>query len=268
MNYMHLRISIFLLFCTVSFSKISGQGEIDQDKILLLGKEHSASFSLYSNGWGMDYRYGKRINYTVRNIFDAGFAYLKNPKEDNTPAYQEGPRLVFGKTNLFVSFNGGYGYQKEIFSKVDKGGISIKIYSLIGATIVLYKPIYYIVQNPVTLQDETRKFDTDLTQKSEIIDKAKFYIGLSETRFLPGAYTKSGFQFEFSRKKNIINAIECGVTTELFPKKVPIMALDKNNRYYFLELFISYRFGRISNPLIHMRNEEIKKYLEENSITK
>jgi hypothetical protein len=45
----------------------------------------------------------------------------------------------------------------------------------------------------------------------------------------------------------LINALEGGVIFDIFPKKIDIMANDKN-QFYYLAIFVSYRFGKIINP--------------------
>ena len=59
-------------------------------------------------------------------------AYIKHPKEVKISAspysYATSRRYVYGKTNLFVNLRPSIGFQREIFSKEDRGSIAIKYY--------------------------------------------------------------------------------------------------------------------------------------------
>jgi len=50
--------------------------------------------------------------------------------------------------------------------------------------------------------------------------------------------------FEYSKSDITIHAIETGVSLDLFPKEMVIMATEQNN-FYFLTLFVAYRFGKV-----------------------
>jgi hypothetical protein len=71
--------------------------------------------------------------------------------------------------------------------------------------------------------------------------------GTGELSFVPGGFVKVGASFEFSKKDILVNALEGGVSLDIFAKNIDIMAND-NNRFYFLAIFVSYRFGKIINP--------------------
>ena len=50
--------------------------------------------------------------------------------------------------------------------------------------------------------------------------------------------------FEYSRSTNCLHALEAGVVADIYPKKIPIMATEKND-FIFVGMFVSYRFGKI-----------------------
>jgi hypothetical protein len=145
----------------------------------------------------------------------------------------------------------GIGHQHELFQKADLGGIAIRYFYSGGPVLALYKPIYYKVLYPVSINEfdiRIEKFNESIAVPQEIYSKASFTEGLDETKVLPGLYAKGGFNFEYSKEDKIIHAIEVGAQIMAFPKEIPIMANTGNKAIYF-SLFASYRFGMVIDPL-------------------
>ncbi len=207
---------------------------------------------LNSNGFGAGGRYAKRINARRKTIYEINLASIKHPKEvkiSNNYNYKS-RSFVFGKVNSFVNIQGGWGKQFEMFRKIDRGGISIRRYFSVGPALGILKPIYYEViktvsggYNEAYLEDE--KFSADMF-RDNIYGKASFFKGIKEISVVPGAYARAGVSFEYSTSDVTIHALETGVSLDLFPKRIEIMATDiEKNNFFFLTLFVSYRFGRV-----------------------
>ncbi len=120
---------LFLLSCLVGWSQ---GGEIDTQDKVLFQNERSISVSLTTNGFAAGFRFGKHKTYLDKINYDIELAYIKHPKEVKISAspysYATSRRYVEGKTNLFVNLRPSMGFQREIFSKEDKGSIAIKYY--------------------------------------------------------------------------------------------------------------------------------------------
>ncbi len=267
------RIIVFLGVINCFFA-VYAQGEIDLQPKVFYRNEWSVALMLNSNGFGANYRYGKRIDAFNKRLFEVDFAYLKHPKEKRTYGKtSSGAKYVDGKTNLAFDFRFGYGKQHEMFRKFDVGGIAIRYFYNFGPSVVLLKPIYYEVGDPdparpndLVPRPEPEKFDPSWTNVY-IIRKASFFKGFDELGVVPGAFAKFGFNFEYSKQDRIIHALEVGVIAEGFAKKLEIMDLTAvppppsgtkiaQNQQFFLTLFVSYRFGRIVDPY------EVKKKRE------
>jgi hypothetical protein len=233
---------------------VFGQGEIDSQKKIFYRNERSASFMLNSNGWGLNYRYGKRTNAFVKNIYDVDFAVLKDSKEVKLSAFGPGS-FVYGKLNDCYVIRPGLGIQKEIYRKVDKGGIAIRYFYTGGPSACLLKPVYYevayLVSGSTTYNLKEEKFSTGSNQQSpdDIYGPASYFKGFNELSLVPGIFGKIGLNFEYSNKDIILHAIEVGAIIDAFAKQIHIMADTKNNQL-FLTLFVSYRFGKVidANP--------------------
>lgn len=246
-----LIIAVFIIFCVTS---MVAQGEIDEQQKVFFRNERSFALLLNSDGFGVNYREAKRINYLNKRLLEFDIGTLKHPKEYriNNPYAQTAGSFIFGKLNSVFYLRGGIGHQHEIFRKIDLGGVAIRYFVSGGPALALYKPIYYKVlyQIPGTNYYETReeKFEETIHTPYDIYSRASFTKGLGEIKAMPGLYARGGFNFEYSRQDKIIHAIELGAQVNAFPKEIPIMA-SPDNKAIFFSLFVSYRLGVIVDPL-------------------
>ena len=238
-----LGIGLFVLLGGASFA----QGEILEQPRIFYRNERSFGLMMNTNGFGAGYRYGKRDNARNKTIYSAGFSVIKHPKEfkiNNSYDYRS-RSFVFGKKNSFITLESGWGKQKEMFRKIDRGGISIRRYFTVGPAIGILKPVYYEIYNYMDNDLTIQKFSADI-DRGNIIGRASFFKGIKEISLVPGATASVGFSFEYSTSDITIHAIETGLTLEVFPKRIDIMATSvQKNNYHFLSLFVSYRFGKV-----------------------
>jgi len=244
-----LSFLVFFAICVDGYS----QGEIDKQPKVFYRNERSWSGSLNSNGWGVNFRYNKRLTAYSSILFDADLANIRHPKEIKSQSPYIGGwgrSYVFGKTHEAFSLRGGSGYQKELFGKFDQGGISVRFFSGGGLSLAILKPIYYLKVtgfNSSTLDvlRERSLFDPDYMQSVyDIYDRESFFSGIEETTVIPGFYVRAGLSFEYSSEDRLIHALEGGFQIEGFLNKLPILATDDNHQL-FLTLFASYRFGKV-----------------------
>ncbi len=242
-------IILFTFFLFFVFTAL-GQGEIDNQQKIFYRNESTFGFSLNSTGYGASYRYGKRINYLNKRLFEGDFNYFRHPKEIKmyNPYSPNSRGFVYGKTNLFFNIRLGYGFQRDLFRKIDKGGVAVRYFFTFGPSIGFYKPIYYEVIYFLSMNTYTiveMKFDpTSLHSPNDIYGRASFFKGWDEVKFVPGGYAKFGFNFEFSKFDPFVQSLEGGITVDAYPWRVPIMASPDNNSI-FISLFACFRFGKI-----------------------
>jgi hypothetical protein len=240
---------ILILVLFLWAGSLAAQGEIDEQQRAMLRDESTFGAFLNSNGFGATYRYGYWRNARNQFILDADFDYVKHSKEYSTsiPYNYQTHRYVYGKENLFWELKGMAGWQKELYRKIDRNGISIRLYYAGGLSIGFTKPIYYKVFTTGSLgeivNEENLKFDPSIHQ-GLIGGRGPFFMGFDELKVIPGITAKAGFSFEYSQKASIVHALEAGVSLTVYPKKIPIMATEQNN-FLFFNLIVGYRFGRI-----------------------
>lgn len=230
------------------------QGDIDTQEKILYRNERSLAFLLNSNGMGGNFRYAKRITYLRKTLYEVDLTVIKHPKEvriySSSFSSSTSKSYIYGKINSFINLRAGIGYQREIYQKHDRGGIAIRYFYNAGPDLGFAKPIYYnyvtllYVDGQVFPEYSTEKFsESQHAYPTEITGKASFFKGFDEISLIPGVYGKIGLTMEFGRSEQIVNALEGGLIFDAFLKKVPIMATEDNNRFFF-SLFISYRFGK------------------------
>ena len=259
------------------FIAVYAQGEIDIQPRVFYRNEWSVAAMLNSNGFGANYRYGKRINADNKHLFEIDFAYFKDPKEKKSISPYTFAKYVEGKKNLAFDFRFGYGKQHEIFRKHDVGGVAIRYFYNFGPSVVLMKPVLYEVADlvpipgrpdyaEVVLRPKPEKYNVKWhDQNVRIFGRASFFKGFDNMSANPGGFVKFGFNFEFGKQDRIIHALEAGLIAEGFIKKVEIIDFTylgseprktAQNQQFFLTIFISYRFGKIVDPY------EVKKKRE------
>jgi hypothetical protein len=249
----YLKILAFICLPLFGYS----QGEIIKQKELNYYNQHSLGGKLISNGWGIDYRFGWRYTNKTRGFLEIDFSYVKDPKEIKVynPYFDNQKKFVYGKVNSVFNLHVGTGTKKEIFSKQDKNSINIS-YQLSGGTVLaIEKPIYYevvdsseIIGNQQIFYTSPQKFSLNHHNPVDIVSREPFFKGVGETRITPGGYLKASMNFEFSNDRYKTNALEIGAYTEVFPKKITILA--EHEKQFFLSLYCSFRFGYKYSTLI------------------
>ena len=208
--------------------------------------EKTVALSVLTNGWGLGYRYGSRINYYEKRNYEIDFSAIKHSKEIKSASiFLVSESFVFGKLNSVFDLRFGFGKQNEIYGKGDKGSVAVRYFYSIGPSVAFLKPIYYEIYSVNdTVIEET--FNPDIHDSSNIRGKASFFTGFSEIKLVPGAFFKAGINFEFSQSETRIHAIEAGVMLQAYLNSLEIMAVNDNQQFFFT-LFVSYRFGKIVN---------------------
>ncbi|MCF8381168.1 MAG: hypothetical protein K9H49_16465 [Bacteroidales bacterium] len=256
-----------IVFLSLLSATAFSQGELDTQAKILYKNERSFGVFLNSNGLQGDFSFAKRINARNHSLYQIELLTLKNPKEIKiSNSYYTNKGFVFGKTNNFLEIKAQWGKQTEVYRKNDASGISVKYFYTIGPTIGILKPIYYEILYatgvPWEVYTKVEKFSTSVHQ-TNIYGKASFLKGVNEISFIPGASGKFGFNFEYSKDNKSINALEFGIGADIFPKNIPIMAME-TNQFFYLNFFAGYRFGRVIDASEASQARKFKEKSENN----
>ena len=258
---MNLKSTFFAFFLLILFSETYCQDVSGNVPKIFYRNEKTVGVHLNTNGWGVGYRYGSRINYFEKKLYEVDVSIIKHPKEiKSSSSFLASESFVFGKLNYVFDLRIGFGKQKEIYTKRGPGSVAVRYFYSIGPEIALLKPIYYKILYPLNdsvygVREE--KFNPDIHTSGGISGKTSFFNGFDELKVVPGAYVKLGFNFEFSQSETLIHALEAGAMVQVFGKSLDIMAVDDNQQYFFT-LFVSYRFGKVVNAQ-EISEEYLKK---------
>ena len=228
------KLLITAVLFVIGINYVFGQGELDEQQKVFFRNERTGAIYFSTDGYGLSYREGKRINYLNKKLLEFDIGHLVHPKEYRlTPYYQTSGTFVFGKTNSVFFIRGGIGRQHELFKKADLGGIAIRYFFSGGPAIAFCKPIYYKILDPVGGQGNEfkiieEKFDITKHDPTMIYGRSNYFKGFNEMKLKPGLYVKGGFNFEYSKQDKIIHAIEIGAQINAFFMEVPIMATENN----------------------------------------
>ena len=234
---------------------VFGQGEIQKHQTFNFNESTFAIF-LNSNGYGINYSYGKRLDGFRRATFSIDLTEIKHPKEIRTSnPYLDNPKkFIFGKMNNFYTLKVSFGFHKIVFDKFDKGGIGIGYHLQIGPNIGILKPIYYQVLYPTSIPGiytlQTERFNYSIHRVNDIYGKASYFEGINKTQLRLGGFARFTVDFDFGESDFIINRLECGAQLDGFLQEMEIMATEKNSRLFF-SIFVAYRFGKIINTRLN-----------------
>lgn len=260
--------TIFFLGCLFTIP-LFAQGEIDDEEKLFYRNERTWALMLNTQGWGVNYRYAKRIDGFRKTLYEIEFDYIKDKREKKiSGGYQTNYRtFVYGKLNSFYTLKGGIGFQKELYQKQDKGSISIRYFYNIGPSIGFLKPIYYDIAEAIgdgSYQIVTEKF-SDHININNIQGRAPFTRGLGETKVVPGLYAKFGLTFEYSKFDKAFLAIEAGIAIDAFAQRIPIMYASDPNQHKFLfpALYFSIRTGKVIDAQFKRDRNRLDNFIDE-----
>ena len=252
----------FLVFILILFSSLLlySQGEIPIDDEIFYKDERSLGLKINTNGWGLNYRRGYFVNPSNKNLWEIDFNIIKHQKEYkiSNPYSFTTKRFVYGKMNSCLDFRFGFGRQKRLYRKVDKGSVEIRLISFIGPTLGFLKPVYYEICDTFQCQKPKSEKFKPSHQPALINGRSSFFKGISETKINPGIYFKLGISFEHGKYEEQLRALEIGFTTYVYLREMEIMAEIPNSQLFFT-LFFSYRIGKVFHGGHHSKRNKKDK---------
>ncbi len=258
---MFRKYSILLLVC-VSASVLTAQESTttsstsaprtNPEDQLLYKNEASGGLIFHSSGWGLEYRRGRHITGFKKGVFELNVATLKHPKEIKThhPDFQNAKSYVYGKENAIILLRPGFGLQKVLFGRSpDRKGIEIRYMAFAGVSLAYAKPVYLEILRPTSdpLRPDlsTERYDPNNPYHTPdyIYGRAPYFKGFWDGKFYPGGYLKFALSFEYADLDDDVKAIETGITLDIYPKVVPIMAYATNQQVFF-NFYIDFILGK------------------------
>lgn len=225
----------------------------EEEGALIYQKQGAFGFKFNTDGWSMFYEHGKYKTINKTNLWWLELGERKHKKEEKVPTLSASQGFlvissyIYGKRNNFYYLKGGLGQQLLIGGKGNKNGVAVSAIYGGGLSAGLLKPYYIEIQNPSTNTREQIKYSPDnetlFLDPSIIIGKGSFGKGFNEITFVPGAHARAALRFDYGRYNEVLSAMEVGVNAEYYSKAMPIMLLNKENKFFF-NAYISLVFGK------------------------
>jgi len=253
---------IALFTAQASAQEVSEADTVDMG--ILLRKEMSGNVLIHTLGYGIGYRQGINKTYFKSLMFDFEFSEMRAPNQYRR--YNENfahPRGYFyGKLNNLYILHAGIGEQHLLNRKPYWGGVEVRGFYYGGFSLGIARPVYLyiayytIADNIISLDHlSLEKYDSEVhfpyigqnpSTLCDIYGRGPILSGINKIKPYPGLYAKVGFSFDFSALNDRIKALEVGVTADIFPKAIPIMAFS-DPYSFFLTGYLSFHFGKRYN---------------------
>ncbi len=185
-------------------------------------------------------------------MWEVEFSTYKSPKEVRTinPYFSDSRSYVYGKLNAVWFIRGGVGQQHILNRKPYWGGVQVSWLYYGGFSLGMAKPMYlYIIHLKAGYTDyevTEERYDPEIHFIDNIYGRASWLSGFSKIGLYPGAYAKTGLDFEFGVKSRQISSLEVGGILDFSPIAIPIMAYNPKQSF-FLTLYVSVMFGKRYN---------------------
>ncbi|MEN9443471.1 MAG: hypothetical protein RIS47_361 [Bacteroidota bacterium] len=260
---MHKKILTgMLILCMFIPSLMNAQGEIDEQETVYYNDETTWSGILGTSGWGLDYRKARRVNATLKNLWSIDMVSLNHSKETSEQSrYVSGFVFTYGKTNVITNLRFSIGQTREIYRKVDVGGVSLRWFYEFGPSVIWQKPVYYKYYNTQNQNEYYDKFYSEYQRPYDfIVAKGSFGKGFNESTFVFGGHINTGLSFDYSARANYIMALEVGLITDVYSQRLDMLAVAENP-FYFVQVYASLRFGKIVDRM-KVRLKKTRKEME------
>lgn len=232
-----------------SDAKVKKMQAESEEGAIIYNKQSAFNITLRNDGYAIGYEKGKFISTKKSSLWWVSLGERKHPKEEKitlkTGGVQIGNPFVYGKKNNFYMLNIGFGQQKLLGGKSNKNGIAVAAIYGGGLSLGLLKPYYLEVFNDTSSTNDFIKYseeDERFLNPRYILGSAPFGKGFNEIKLVPGAFVKGGFRFDYGKMKDIVAALEVGVSAEYYTQKIPTLWGQKE-KTLFISGYVSLILG-------------------------
>ena len=252
---------IIILVSTLTFINVKAQrreeSNLNRDSVLYK-KSWSAGARLKSDGFSLAAEFTKSKRYKRSILFQAQFSYFIHPKQTKQASRYGGGGLFgdgfkpfyYGKQNTLFSLYAGAGQKFLIAEKGKRHGVQIFVQYAGGIALGLLKPYYLrVIPKPLTTASEDdlvdvtyeEGVDNSFLDFERIVGASGFGKGW-KFKALPALHIEVGMQFDFGKNDSFIKALEVGIISDFYYKKVPVMV--DNNRFLYPSVYAGFMLGK------------------------
>ncbi|MBC7887504.1 MAG: hypothetical protein H7Z13_06410 [Ferruginibacter sp.] len=239
----------------------------EEEGVIAYHKHNAFGFKLTSDGYGGFFEVGRARSIKKALLFQLDISERKHGKEDKqtNPSIPTSP-FIFGKINYFYPVKIGVQQQILLGNKTNRNGVSVTGNFGGGISLALLRPynleindlakgrrklLRYestdstlITESPVSYQADSVLFTNSITLIRALqASGTGLGKGWGQIKVTPGLYAKAALRFDYGKYNEMLNAIEVGLTGELYSKKIPQLVYTPPKQY-FISAYVSVMFGR------------------------
>ncbi len=258
-------ILLFLLAFSMNAQRILQPKLVELDlKGVIYKKEWSFDLRIHENGYSIGYNTGEVLTYKKSKYYQLELGIMKDIREKRqNKNYSFNPvsglrAFTYGKINSLLVVRGSIGFKHYISEKAKRKGLAVGYSYSFGPAVGLLKPYYLsLIYRPseteVGTQYRNEKYSEENANKflnfNDINGAAGIFEGIAETKVVPGIQGKVAAHFALGAFDEYVKAIELGLMTDLYIKRIDLMAPSAgyNNKPYFIKLFANIQLGMRKN---------------------
>jgi len=237
------RVFLVLLFAFFAvpflFAQEIGIGE--PETLLVRKRQWDIYGTIHTNGFGVGTQFGREHTIYLRSGVDIEYTYYRHFKEQRLRA-DPNTVLVYGKLNYFGMLRGGYGLTRILNAKPYWGGVEVSYFFYGGISLGFSVPVYLHIAYPI-MAPQTERYNPEIHNWGNIIDKASFWEGVSSIKLHPGLYVKTGLSFDFAKSDADIIKLDIGAAADVYMIPVEKMAFSPK-QYVLLTGYLTFHFGK------------------------
>lgn len=219
-----------------------------EEKGILYNRISNTGITLHSRGIGINYRYGKNLTGYSFLMGDFHLLTMRHPKEIKSinPFSDNNSGFIYGKLNTMTILRTGIGKQKTMNAKGDKGGVELSYGYFGGASWAFLKPVYLNIfefSDDLGVTEVVEQYNPNTHYPDNISGRASMLKGLNEINIRPGLYANFLLNIEFHKEPSILRIIEAGVSADIYPQPIEIMAFSEKSNFFFT-FFVRYMVGK------------------------
>ncbi len=250
---------IFFIFGVFLLTEAKAQSTLNRDSVLYK-KTWQAGGRLRSDGFSLGTEITKSKRYKRSLLFQVQFSYFFHPKQTRQQSQYGGgggffggdgfKPFVYGKQNTMFTLYGGVGQKFLLAEKGKRHGVQLFFKYAGGFSLSILKPYSLrVIPKPLTTATEDdlvhvtyiEGVDNSFLDYDRIVGASGVAKGW-KFKALPGLHVEVAMEFDFGKNDSFIKALEIGVASDFYYKKVPVM-VDKN-KFMYPSVFAGFALGK------------------------
>lgn len=239
----------------------------EEEGVIAYHKQSVIGFKLTNDGYGGFYEVGRARSIKKSLLFQLDISERKHPKEDKQTNYSApSSPFIYGKINYFYPVKLGVQQQLVFGNKTNRNGVSVTGNFGGGLSLAFLRPNNLLVNDlkkgnrkEIRYESNDSTLISSIGQPKYVADSVLFtdgnllsYLQVSGSGFgkgwgplkiTPGLYAKAALRFDYGQYNEMVNALEVGLTGELYSKKIPQLVYTAPTQY-FVNLYVSIMFGK------------------------